>query len=153
MQPDLPAPLLPLAPLRQRAAALAALALLASLWLGWRHAGRAWWQRRHRPFASAARDIRGLLRSTDEAALDAAVRRLHSALNEDAGRVMLAADLPAWLAERPRYRVLEPALQQFHAHSSLRFFASTPRSAADVAAETQAIATLSQALARLERTP
>jgi mxaA protein len=181
MQPDRPVPLTDPSPYAERLGLWAGVALLAAGWLAWRHAFRAIWARRQRPFASAWRDIRRQLspgRSLDGPALEMAMRRLHAALRADAGRVLLAADLAAWLAERPRFAGLAGPLADFHAASERQFFARAdndrvagdgPRSAtgpatgggtpsdhdasADRQAQARALAGLSQALARLEAAP
>lgn len=168
MQADAPAPLLPLDGLQARLAAGAGLAALGALWLAWRHALKPWWQRRQRPFAQAWREMRALLpahgSSPSEAALSAATRRLHAALRADAGRVLLRADVPGWLARRPGYAPLAGALDEFFARSSERFFAPRAegepapagRSAqattglTDLSVEAAALRALSQALARAE---
>ena len=150
LQPDLPAPLPPMAPIRQRAKAWGVLALVALGWLLWRHVLRALLWRRQRPLARAWRDIRRLPAAPDEHTLGAALRRLHSALNEDAGRVLLAADVPAWLAQRPQYQAQAAALQDLHQRSSQHFFAAPGHAPPDLAADTQRLRNLARALAQSE---
>jgi len=150
LQPDLPAPLPPIAPIRQRAQAWGVLALVALAWLLWRHALRPLWWRRQRPLARAWREIRRLPAAPNATALGAALRRLHAALNEDAGRVLLATDVPAWLAQRPQYQAQATALQHFHQRSSRHFFAPPGDAAPDLAADAQHLRQLSRALAQSE---
>ena len=150
LQPDLPAPLPPITPIRQRAQAWGALALVALGWLLWRHALQPLWWRRQRPLARAWRDIRRLPAAPDERTLGAAMRRLHSALNEDAGRVLLAADVPAWLNQRPQYQAHAAALQDFHQRSSQHFFAAPGDAPPNLADHTQRLRHLARALAQSE---
>lgn len=127
MQPDQPAPPIEVDGVQTRLAAWLTLVGIGGAWLVWRHAIQPAWRRQQRPFASAWRELRHTLptaaQDVDEATLVAATRRLHAALRSDAGRVLLAADLPAWLAARPRYAALQEPLMAFHQRSSLRFFA------------------------------
>ncbi len=150
LQPDLPAPVPPIAPIRQRAQAWAALALVAVGWLLWRHVLRPLWWRRQRPLARAWREIRRLPATPDAVTLGAALRRLHTALNEDAGRVLLAADVPAWLTRRPQHQAQAGALQEFHQRSSRHFFAAPGDAAPDLAADAQHLRQLARALAQSE---
>jgi hypothetical protein len=78
------------------------------------------------------------------------MRRLHSGLNEDAGRVLLAADLPAWLAVRPQYQAQAQALQDFHQRSNQHFFAAPGDVPPDLADDTQSLRQLARALAQSE---
>jgi len=152
MQPDQPTPLLPLRPLRQRATAWAVLAVAALGGLAWRHGVQPWRQRRQRPFARAWQDIRRIgAPPLNDATLAAAMRRLHAALQDDAGHVVLATDLPAWLARRPRYADLADALQAFHARSERFFFsAHAPAPAPDHGEDAAELRRLAQALAQRE---
>ena len=141
----------------------------ARLWLAWRHALKPWWHRRQRPFAQAWRELSTLLPTRDgspsEAALAAATRRLHAALRADAGRVLLRADVPGWLARRPGYAPLASALDEFFARSSERLLrppgrgrtrTRRPQRPGDdgfdrsTAPKPQPLRALSQALARAE---
>lgn len=150
LQPDAPVPLPPIAPLRLRAQAWGLLALAALGWLLWRHAlGPLWW-RRQRPLARAWRELRRLPAAPDASTLGVALRRLHQGLNEDAGRVLLAADLPAWLQQRPQYLPLAEALQAFHRHSTQHFFAAPGETPPDPAAQALALRRLARSLAKAE---
>ena len=158
LQPDLPTPAVPADAAQARRGAFAALLALGLSWLAARHLLRPWRQRRQRPFGAAWRHLRRRLpagQNVDLAGLQDAYRHVHAALRADAGRVLLAADLPRWLAERPRYAGLAEALQQFHARSAVCFFA-TPQAVPDAAqrqADAQALRGLAQALARAEAAP
>ena len=112
--------------------------LVGSCWVGERGSCRAW------------RDIRRLPAAPDERTLGAAMRRLHSALNEDAGRVLLAADVPAWLNQRPQYQAHAAALQDFHQRSSQHFFAAPADAPPNLADHTQRMRHLPRALAQSE---
>ena len=156
MQPDLPPPLPAFAPIRARAQGWALLAMLALGALAWRHLLAPRWLRRRLPFARAWREIRGALPGADAQALAQATRRLHQALNDDAGQVLLAPDLAGWLARRPRFADQAGALQDFLARSDRRFFAPeapAARADAEAAADAAALRALAQALARREVQP
>ena len=160
LQPDLPAPPVPTEGVQARLWAWLAAALLGAGLLAWRHGVQPVWQRQRRPFASAWRVLRRQLPASghgvDDATLMSATRRLHAALRADAGRVLLAADVPGWLAVRPRYAALREPLLAFHQRSSQRFFAPDTRdtSVASVhAQDAAALRALSQALARAEAAP
>ncbi|MBQ0958519.1 hypothetical protein KAK06_06060 [Ideonella sp. 4Y11] len=142
LQPDRPLPQQPIAPIRQQAQLGAALTLLAAAWLGWRHLGRPLWWRRQRPFARAWRALR------QEASLDAQLRRLHRAIDEDAGRAVQAEDLDAWLAERPAYAPLATELRAVLDASACHFFA--PAAGRDDAALATRLRTLLRQLAQAE---
>lgn len=150
LQPDLPPPVPAWAPIRQRAQAWAALALLALGWLLWRHALRPLWRQRQRPLARAWRDMRRLLARPGPAALEAAMRRLHAGLDEDAGRVLLASDLPAWLQARPQHQAQAEALLAFGHWSAQHFYGGRPAREAEVAGRASALRALARALAAAE---
>ena len=125
LQPDRLLAPEPVTPLRRALIVWSALAVAVMLaWLGW------WLWRNHHdasrlPFAKAwARFGRH-----DDAALDAnpdAWRGLHRALDEAAGRVVLAGSVPALTEKAPHLRALEPQLEQFFQRSSDRFFSELP---------------------------
>jgi len=93
-------------------------------WLGW------WLWRNQRdahqlPFAKAW----SRFGRQDDVALDAnpdAWRGLHRALDEAAGRVVLAGSVPDLTEKAPHLRELQPQLEQFFQRSSNRFFSPLP---------------------------
>jgi mxaA protein len=140
LQPDLP-PVLPSdEPLRWQLRAGLAAASLGGLGLAWRFLIRSLLRRRQSPFARAARDVRRLLAQPGGSGLDAALRRIHAAITEDAGQVVHRADLAAWLLRRPGLRALQPDLQAFYADSERHFFAPAEDGAATTAAATDPLA-------------
>ncbi|CAG9216608.1 conserved exported hypothetical protein [Paraburkholderia caribensis] len=113
------------APLRRALTVWIALAVAVMIaWLGW------WLWRNQRdtrqlPFAKAW----SRFGRQDDAALDAnpaAWRGLHRALDEAAGRVVLAGSVPELTAKAPHLRALQPQLEQFFQRSSDRFFSQLP---------------------------
>ncbi|MBQ0942047.1 hypothetical protein KAK07_01730 [Ideonella sp. 4Y16] len=143
LQPDRPLPAPPIAPIRQQAQLGALLALLALSWLGWRHLGRPLWWRRQRPFARAWRALR-----SSHGSLDAQLRHLHRAIDEDAGHAVQTEDLAAWLASRPAFAPLAAELHALLEASAAHFFA--PAAAADDTALAARLRTLLRQLAQAE---
>jgi mxaA protein len=123
LQPDRPPPLPEDRQRGLRLAVEAALLLLAGA--GFAHARwGAWWRRGpQRPLAAAARAVRRLPRQPAAPALQAALRAVHAGLNHSAGQVLLAADLPGFLARRPALAPHQAELRQFFALSDAVFFA------------------------------
>ena len=156
MQADTPTPAVDLRPMAQRGAAWAALAAGAVVWLATRQ-GLAWWRRRRGlPFDQAWRQLRrlGVEAGVDpQVTLDTALRALHRALHADAGRVLLAADLPAWLAGRVRYAGQAAELAHFQALSQQWFFGQPALDAATCRVELDRVVALGRQLAVLERAP
>lgn len=98
--------------------ALAALALLgAALWASGRLGAR-----RSRPFARAWREVHALGRRDDDAARALALRALHRACNETAGRSVFALTLPDFLRETPELADLADDLQAAFAASRALFY-------------------------------
>ena len=113
------------APLRRALTVWIALAVAVMIaWLGW------WLWRNQRdarqlPFAKAW----SRFGRQNDAALEAnpdAWRGLHRALDEAAGRVVLAGSVPDLTAKAPHLRELQPQLEQFFQRSSDRFFSQLP---------------------------
>ena len=136
LQPDRPPPWPDDAWRRPRLAAEAALLLAAAAGLARARWG-AWWRRRpQRPLAQAARALRRLPRQPhqpDAATLQAALRRVHAALNASAGRVLLADGLDAYCRQHPALAPHRDELQAFLALSDAVFFAgaAAPADSAD----------------------
>lgn len=139
IRPDLPAPHIDTAPYeRGLHAALAAGAALVGLWL-LLALMRQINARRNLPFSRAQRDIGRLPADSVER-----WRRLHRALDDTAGQVVRAHDLPVLIARAPWLAPLDTDLRRFFTASQARFFAD--RTDADI--DPQALC--AQA-ARLER--
>lgn len=152
LQPDRPLPPLPLTALRWQAAAWGSLATLALAWLLWRHLLGPWVWRRQRPFARAWRALRRAEGAGPDS-LTLALRRLHQALDEDAGRPLQAEHLVQWLARRPAFAPLQAELAGFFAASATHFYA--PRAAAaetaqGLARQLEQVKALAQRLAQQE---
>jgi mxaA protein len=138
-------------PLLMGAAGSAALALLAFAGLA---RDRTWWPfrtRRGRPFGLAARRIRALTRHAESGSTYGdALLALHHALDETAGRRLLADDLGDFLARHPAYRGEEPGLGRFFEASRQTFFGPGPNVGSSRFAPDD-LAALASRLARAER--
>lgn len=100
----------------------------AAAWWLWERAGGA--TRGPRPLRDALRLLRKLRRGAPDATrYDAALRCLHQALDRAYGRVLLADQLPTFLAEQPSMAALQEDLARFFARSHQWFYA--PRKDAD----------------------
>lgn len=128
MRPDVPAPLLATQPHQQRLLAYALAALLLGLGLWQRLYGLPFSARRQRPFAQAWRQLQRLSAARGTGTDAAAPRRqafqlLHQALNRQAGQVLFAGGLPAFVQQQPAFAPLQGALAEFFARSEAEFFA------------------------------
>ncbi len=119
LRADRPAPIVPTEPItRQLETWTGAFALTLLIWIGWL-AWRNWRDARDRPFARAAREMRGV---GDDA--PQAWQALHRAFDRSAGRVVQPATL-ATLFERARYlEPLRPRIEEFFRCSADYFFRS-----------------------------
>lgn len=127
--------------LRRLALSLAALALAAA---GLARS-QAWWpfhRRAARPLTRAARTIAALRQAPPEARRQA----LHRGLDAAFGRVLIGAELEAFLTARPEFRPLQNRLATFFAASDAQFFGA--RSGSEPAGELRALA---RDLAAIER--
>lgn len=128
--PDaVPAPA-PLRPLLLAAAGLLVLALAAALLWAWQRAAWPFRARPARPFARSAREVARVLRGADARGYPEALRQLHRGFDASAGRRLLAADVPAWLASRPGWRGLGADIAAYFEASRLAFFAGDATAAA-----------------------
>lgn len=98
-----------------------------------------------RPFAQALAALAPGRRRQVSLTPEAAMRRLHLAFDQAAGRTLLAPDVPAWLADDGRYAAQAAEIQAFYADSGQLFFG-----AGAAAWPLPRIQALAQALARLE---
>jgi mxaA protein len=105
-------------------------------------------RRRARVFAAAARRIAPLARRGDEAARRAAMRALHRAIDEAAGRRIFAEDLDAFLSRHLEFASAKESLARFFATSRALFFCVANSGAELSLAE---ILSLARSLAALER--
>jgi mxaA protein len=104
---------------------MAVIFVAALLFLSWVRWGLPLLARANRPFARAYRDLGRLKRrSFDESVYRQALRRLHGAFNETAGRALFSEQLQAFYASHPRYGGLEQSIDQLFAESRSIFFAT-----------------------------
>lgn len=149
LQPDARAPALDTrAPRLRLGLAVAGLLLLLS-GLAWVLLLRPRWQRRRRPFARLRRELAAWPASALEGDARPAFARVHAALRAQAGRNLLAPDLPAYLAARPGLAPMAGELHAFHQASAALFFqpAAGPATGWDLAR----LRRLAVALAEVER--
>lgn len=124
MRPDVPAGPIDTRPRQQRLLACAAVLAVLGLALAQLHLGLPWWRQRRQPFAQAWRTLRT---SPDQASPEqarAAMKLVHAALNRSAGQVLFAAAVPEFVAKRPGFAPLQPALAEFFERSQAMFFAA-----------------------------
>lgn len=132
VRPARPPPPTPVAPHVWRAGLAGAIFAMVILYLCWLRWGVALLARANRPFARAHRDLRRLnRRAFDESVYRLALRRLHGAFNETAGRALFCDQLAAFHASHPRFRGLEPAIDGLFAESRVVFFSSDPHAPAE----------------------
>ncbi len=118
-------PPIPLAPRVVRLALMAVIFVAALLFLSWVRWGLPLLARANRPFGRAYRDLRRLKRrSFDESVYRQALRRVHGAFNETAGRALFAEQLEIFYANHPRYGGLAPSIDRLFAESRSIFFAA-----------------------------
>ncbi len=118
--------------------ALSAIVLAWIIWWCWRQ----WRDRTRLPFDQAWAEIRAMPRPGED---PLAWQRLHRAINESAGHVVQASDLPRFIRQWPHFDEVRPALEKFFALSNTRFFAVS------VSDETFDLAGLSRSLRQIER--
>jgi len=132
LRPDRPPPDMPVQPHVYRLIALAAGLFTALMYLA-----HAWWgmpllARRSRPFAHAFRDLRRLARKpfTETRYLDA-LRRLHRAFNQTAGRTLFAGNLDLFFVRHPEFASLRMPIEGLFMQSQQAFFQPRQSRAAD----------------------
>jgi mxaA protein len=108
---------------RLRLGLYAAIAATLSLLFAASRWGRGWLLPRRAPFARAELELRRL-RDADPDAARAALRIAHRALDRRAGHVVMAPDLPAFLARHPRLADLDADLAELFRRSGAAFFAA-----------------------------
>jgi len=122
-QADAPPPLIDTLPAQRR---LLACAVLLALLLGYLLAVYIvlpWFGRQGRPFERAWRALRSRPAPSSADQQRAALRDVHTALNEAAGQVLFAGGVDAFIARQPRYAPLRAELLAFFGHSQQAFFA------------------------------
>jgi mxaA protein len=122
-QPDAAPPRIETRNMEARLLACAAAAGTILLFLGWRLWGIPFLAAGRGPFALAWREVRTLARGRGNAGAREAIRRLHRAFDQTAGRALFAAEVPAFLREHPRYAPLAPDIERFFELSRREFFA------------------------------
>lgn len=121
MRPDQPPPLIPETAHRIRLMFFLTVLILALLYMVYLRFGLPW--QAPRPFAWAYRDLRQLARRADgEEAFREALRRVHRAFNQTAGRPLFAEQLEAFFAEHPRFAQMQSTTVKFFELSRVEFF-------------------------------
>jgi len=132
----------------QRIGLLAAVTLIWFGWMSW-HFG--WWRARGQsPFGVGLRAVARLRGTGDLDAYREALRRVHRALDATYGRALFADELPAFLAQRPRFVAQRAALERFFAQSRAIFFGDG-RAAGDLRPRFDELLALLRECRRLER--
>ncbi len=121
MAPDSRLSVIDTFPAQMRAAGGLVVCLLALLALAWHH-GIGPFARRSRPLASAAGQVRRLMRKEQAESYRAALLVLHRALDATFERRLLADDVGTFLARRPRFGGLGEELSAFFSASRALFF-------------------------------
>lgn len=124
-RPDQPPPLLDTGGARTRLFAYGVIAALLMVYLAFVYLWLPWWSPRRRPFGLAWRSVRHLGSQPAAAQRRDALRRLHQALNQTAGRVVFESDIGAFVAEHPQFAGLRDELARFFQHSRGQFFGGT----------------------------
>ena len=95
--------------------------ILALLYMSYLRFGLPW--RGPRPFAWAYRDLRRLAKRADgEEAFRQAMRRVHRALDQTAGRPLFREQLSPFFAEHPRFARMQSTTEKFFEISQSEFF-------------------------------
>lgn len=121
MRPDQPPPPIPNTAHRILFMFFLSVLILALLYMGYLRFGLPW--QAPRPFAWAYRDLRRLAKRTDgEESFRAALRRVHRAFDQTAGRPLFAEQLEAFFAEHPRFAQIQSTTEKFFELSRSEFF-------------------------------
>ncbi|MGF1645264.1 MAG: hypothetical protein ACFCUJ_16620 [Thiotrichales bacterium] len=130
-------------------AATAVTLAVALAWLLYDAVVAPWLNRRKRPFAQAANELHRLRHQPPGPERDrAALRLVHRAFDQTAGRVLLRDDVNEFIARHPRFRPLEAEVKATFERSDALFF--EPEAAAN-APDFDAIARLCARCRTLER--
>lgn len=125
MQPDIAPWPLDTAGMGARLAGYGVVAATLLAWLGYRLWGVPWLARSRGPFARALPDLKRLAHGGAEAA-PRALKRLHRAFDETAGRAVFAEQQGAFLAAHPRFAPQAEAIARFFELSRQTFFVGAP---------------------------
>jgi mxaA protein len=123
MQAEVQPPRIATAGVEVRLASYAAASGAILLFLAWRLWGIPFLAASRGPFARARREVRRLARGRDESAHREAIKRVHRAFDQTAGRALFAVELPAFLRDHPRFAPLAPDIERFFELSRREFFA------------------------------
>ena len=133
LRPDRAPPLIDTRAERWRVGSYAAVAALALGYLAWVYLAWPWWLQRHRPFGRAWPELRSLSTRSSLDEVQAAIRRLHEALNRTAGQVLFEHGVDRFVAAQPRFAPLQPDLASFFRRSREAFFAHDSEALRDTA--------------------
>ena len=132
------------------AASWSGVGLLLAAWLGFERWGGAWFRSRRGPFARAHAGLRRLSREPQDAERERrALRLLHRAFDETAGRRVFAEGLDAFLAEHARFAAQRAGIEAFYDTSRAEFFGHGSATAVSL----PALLRLSEQLRLSERLP
>jgi mxaA protein len=125
MRPDQPPSLIPTRPLEIRLGGYAALFALTLLYLGYRQFG--WLNFAGAgPFARAYRDLKNIAKQNrDASGLQSAMRRVHRAFDETAGRTMFAGRLEEFFSSHARFSGVRDSIELFFDRSRHEFFGAS----------------------------
>ena len=124
LRPDVAPSLIPMHVLELRLGAYTALGALVLLYLGYRRFG--WFNFRGAgPFARAYRDLKRSLGNGGDAHVAVAMRRMHRAFDETAGRSVFAGRLDEFFSTHPRFADLRQPIESFFHHSREEFFGAS----------------------------
>lgn len=122
MQPDAPPKPISTSAVATRLAAYAVAGGVLALFLFYQLWGIPFLARSRGPFARAHRQVKMLAGRDDAGAVRDALREIHRALDEWAGRAVFSRELEALLSQRPKFAPLEADLERFFEISRREFF-------------------------------
>lgn len=122
-QPDARPLAAPLVPTVQRLVLLGLGLLLAVVYFVYAFATLPWIARSNGPFARAHKTLRALATSgVDAGSYGQALRSLHRAFNQTAGKAVFAEGLSEFFRSRPEFGRLQAPIEDFFTHSQETFF-------------------------------
>lgn len=131
-QPDTPPPLIDTTPGRTRLVAYAGAALLLLGYLAHVNLLLPTLSRANRPFMRAWRVLGRMPAGASELECQAAIQRLHEALNLTAGEIVFEPGIDRFIEARPRFGHLRGDLMTFFLLSRRAFFARAPQDISDL---------------------
>ena len=103
---------------------------VSALWLAYLHGSLPWWRTAH-PFRVAQATLRvAARRGWQEQDYEAALRAVHRAFNETAGRTVFRDTLPAFFAEHAAYVAMREPVMEFYTRSRDYFFSASSAASA-----------------------